>query len=590
MSLLYQCNVTEAELLSKYKKEAEYRVEEFINSKKTEVSDNNFSNAEKDYLSEKEKEILSELQDPDEEIEAQYKWDEDYQRYVLGMLLSDQHFLLQALPLVQPVYFTNHIHQLACRILFRHFSKYKLRPSKAFLMQELEDAIIDKDEKAKWRHVAEVASVYDFYNPGIESREYILDKIMNFARIQALKLAVGKSLELIRRNPEADETWTQVGEMLREAQQIERSLDIGLDYFSTYETRLDEKDEKESKVRFTTAFKDLDDALVGGGPSVGEMYAWVGLSGTGKSLAMVTCAVKNVTELGKRVLYVSLEMDEDKIAERFDAQFSKINIGKLEENKDIIKKALQDQVQLLDDPRLLVIKQFPSGQMDVDKLRAYVTQLSLDGFHPDMIIVDYVGEMKDYPNMPTWESRFRIIRNLRGLAIEEQVCLVTAIQPNKSAREVQKEGVIDDDNLADAFGQIRPLDGCWSINQMREEKEAGLARIFVIKHRHGKSRFICYAEYDQETLEIRQISKTTYENRWKVHRNNEKVYQAAADVGSEFKKGDPNAVSFDKYKSDQEAKMRMGPPSDENEEKVQTGPPVIKGNFEDHPDDEEIGD
>ena len=158
------------------------------------------------------------------------------------------------------------------------------------------------------------------------------------------------------------------------------------------------------------------------------------------------------------------------------------------------------------------------------------------GFKPDLIVVDYIGEMKDYPNMPTWESRYRIVRDLRGFATEEGVCIFTAMQPNKNAREAQNTegigpGVIDDTNLADSYGQIRPLDGCWSINQMHQEKEAAMARIFVIKHRHGKSRFTFYVEYDYKskneqenekykragTLAMTEISAAEYDRRWKEH-------------------------------------------------------------------------
>lgn len=191
------------------------------------------------------------------------------------------------------------------------------------------------------------------------------------------------------------------------------------------------------------------------------------------------------------------------------------------------------EVEGTEDKRLLVIKQFPAGTMTVNTLRAYMQQLHMIGFKPDLLIIDYIGEMKDYPGMPTYESRFRIVRDLRGLATEENICIFTAMQPNKNARDAQNKdnnlgpGVIDDTNLADSYGQIRPLDGCWSINQMHGEKEAGIARIFVIKHRHGKSRFDFHVEYDiktsendlvhKGTLAMTEISKAEYDRRWKNH-------------------------------------------------------------------------
>ncbi len=192
---------------------------------------------------------------------------------------------------------------------------------------------------------------------------------------------------------------------------------------------------------------------------------------------------------------------------------------------------------------MLVVKQFPAGSMTVNTLKAYMQQLQMTGFKPDLVIVDYIGEMKDYPGMATWESRYRIVRDLRGLATEENVCIFTALQPNKSAREAQKmdgpgEGVIDDDNLADSYGQIRPLDGCWSINQMQVEKDAGIARIFVIKHRHGKSRFTIWVGYDRDTLAMDQITHASYEK--KLHQKHmkasEKVQEDVASQAAEINK------------------------------------------------------
>ena len=337
----------------------------------------------------------------------------------------------------------------------------------------------------------------------------------------ALKSAFDNSLNLIKKDPESEDTWVKIQSVLKDALLVDRNFEEGLDYFSTFEERYERmKKNEDSLERFTSGFKKIDDALLGGGTHRGEIYSWIGLSGSGKSLALVTAALKNVIELNKRVLYVSLEMDEDKIAERFDAQISGVNINNLQENKEIVQKAFEETVKDKDDNKLLVIKQFPAGSMNVSTLRAYLHQLYIVGFKPDLVVIDYIGEMKDYPGMPTWESRYRIVRDLRGLATEENICIYTAMQPNKDAREAQKkdglgDGVIDDTNLADSYGQIRPLDGCWSINQMQAEKDAGIARIFVIKHRHGKSRFTFYVQYNKDTLGMSQISENQYNELWK---------------------------------------------------------------------------
>lgn len=503
------------------------------------MSDFNF-----DDLTEEEIYKLRKNTNPDEIEAEKYNWTEEFQKNIISLLLCDRWFAVQCRDLVNPNYFVDEVHQLLGRVLFNYLDTYKSLPEKSFVMQEVDSAIKKKEPKIKQHYIAETNLVYEKYVPNLESRPALLDKILNFAKLMALKSAFDTSLNLMKKDPEEESTWIKIQNTLKEALLVDRNFNEGLNYFETFEERYERMEsQEESKEIFTTGFDGLDDALLGGGTHRGEIYAWVGLSGTGKSLALVSAAKRNVTKYNKKVLYVSLEMDEDKIAERFDAQFAGVNINRLYENKDKILQKFDQIKEENEDPKMLVVKQFPAGSMTVNTLKAYMQQLQMTGFKPDLVIVDYIGEMKDYPGMATWESRYRIVRDLRGLATEENVCIFTALQPNKSAREAQKmdgpgEGVIDDDNLADSYGQIRPLDGCWSINQMQVEKDAGIARIFVIKHRHGKSRFTIWVGYDRDTLAMDQITHTSYEK--KLHQKHmkasEKVQEDVASQAAEINK------------------------------------------------------
>lgn len=475
-------------------------------------------------LSEEEKAQLEELSDPDAiVIQERYKYDEEFQRSIVGLILNDRWFAVQSKDLVNPSYFIDERHQLLCRVVFNYLDKYGTLPSKPIILQEINEYTENKDAKVKYHYSAEMEMIYKKYVPGLDTRQVFLDKILTFAKLMGLKNAFNKSLDLIKKDPESEKTWVDIQEVLKKAILVERNFEVGLDYFQTFEERYKRmENEEEFRENFTSGFEMIDNALIGGGPHRGEIYSWIGLSGSGKSLALVGAALKNVI-LGKKVLYVSLEMDQDSIAERFDAQLSNVEINCLREKKEIVRTAFNDFSKDRKDNRLLIIKQFPAGSMTVNTLRAYLQQLYMTEFKPDLVVIDYIGEMQDYPGVPTYESRYRIVRDLRGLATEDEVCIFTAMQPNKDAREAQKkdsnlgDGVIDDTNLADSYGQIRPLDGCWSINQMQAEKEAGIARIFVIKHRHGKSRFTCHAQFDMKTLQIKQISESKYNEIWKKY-------------------------------------------------------------------------
>ena len=203
-------------------------------------------------------------------------------------------------------------------------------------------------------------------------------------------------------------------------------------------------------------------------------------------------------------------MDETSIAKRFDAQFARHDIRKLLEDRHIVIPAVRSVVHDYDDSRYLVVKHFPPKTANIDTFRAFYAQLQMLGWIPDLVCLDYVGECKDYPSMEVYQSRERLVSEFRGMGDELQFACLTAMQPNRSGREVQKEGVIDDSNLGDAFGQTKPLDAFWSINQRDDEKQMNVARIFCIKHREGKSRFLFHVRFNEQTLEFQEISENAY--------------------------------------------------------------------------------
>jgi hypothetical protein len=132
------------------------------------------------------------------------------------------------------------------------------------------------------------------------------------------------------------------------------------------------------------------------------------------------------------------------------------------------------------------------------------------GFTPDVLIVDYPGEMRDTPNIPTWESKYRMIRDLRGLAGEKKIIVFTAMQANRSSSELSSSEFIEEGNIGTSYDMYKPLDGLWSINQTTEEASANLGRIFVVKHRNGNAKFHFTIKYDKEVLNINEIKVEEY--------------------------------------------------------------------------------
>lgn len=464
---------------------------------------------------------MEEYVDPDYDGNTKYNWDDEFQRMILSLLFNDKIFLTQSIDLIKPHYFPNKAHSFLCSFLFKYFSKYRILPRAEFTKQDIKEKFKDND-KLKLHYVTEFDSLIKYYNPGLDSREYLLDKVTTFAKIQSIRIAFSKVTELLAQNPENEETWEKAYSIIRDSMNVSKNFDIGLEYFKDFDTRYERlKALSETGERFVTGFTSIDEGLRGGGLGRGEIGSFVAASGGGKSLALACATVANVKR-GKKVLYITLELSEDKNSERLDAIFTGEPILLLQDRKKDVFEELNSIVSDFDDKNLLVIKSFPAGEADTNTFRAYIAQLKFYGFTPDMIIVDYVGEMKVASNTPLHEAREKNVRELRALASEESVCILTAMQPNRLAskdKKENKETLMDETHLADSFGQIRPLDACWSINVSEIEHSLNVGTIFVIKHRDGKTKYRFYIEFDRNNLRINEISIDKYKEIRSTHKD-----------------------------------------------------------------------
>ena len=500
-------------------------------------------------ITDEQQAILDSLIDPDEPEPVKYSDDKPIQQEILCLMIRDKYFMDQSYGLIKPEYFVDKAHQVICRIVIEFFedNKRKILPTKSHIVNELKIRL--KDNPVVGYYIAELQAVIESYEPELSPRDSLLVKISEFAKQQGIRSAISKVIDLVQK-PGSDDKWIKIEDILKAALLIGPNTDLGLEYFSTVEERYERMMKEDAeKERFSSGFYAIDNGLVGGGLSRGEIGAFMGMPGTGKSVALVKATVANLNR-GKRVLYISLEMDQDKIAERFDTMFTGVNINELKErSKEVIhglnlkRTMMEKETNSIGDRRLFV-KQFAAGSADVTTVRAFMSQLGMCGFKTDLLIIDYVGEFRDLPGMKKYESLQRMVRDLRGLAVEEQVCVLTAMQPNRSGRGAQEEGgFIDDSEIGDAFGQSRPMDAIWSINMNKIEQEEKVGRIFVVKHRHGKSRYSFHFQQDPATLDMVEIDHKKWLDILNAHKDKaaDKTADGLGMTGTTFKPNeDPN--------------------------------------------------
>jgi hypothetical protein len=380
-------------------------------------------------------------------------------------------------------------------------------------MQEIKDAF--KDDKSRLVYLGEVSRPFTTIS-NLDLKLVITSptRSLTFAKIQAIKAAFKQCLTMIDKAPETEDTWMKVQDRLREAMATDRNFDPGLAYFENPQERYQKMmEDSRNEKKFITGWQTVDDSIDGGGFIKGEAISIIADSGVGKSVALACMAVRNCLR-GFKVCYISTELSEYRIATRIDAIITKSPVTQLVQNKELVfdklTKVQEDLRQIA--KNMIVVKQFPPKSASANTIRAYLTQLKFHGFVPDMVIIDYVGEMKDHSDMKLHDSRQLTVSELRGLAEEgEKFFLATAMQPNRDAKAAQREGGrIEVDHLADSYGQIRPLDCALSFSQNDGEKKLNLGRGFIMKQRNGKAALDFALYFNPDTLEIVEINQQDY--------------------------------------------------------------------------------
>tara|TARA_R100001377_G_scaffold81347_1_gene60793 strand:- start:983 stop:1645 length:663 start_codon:yes stop_codon:yes gene_type:complete len=211
---------------------------------------------------------------------------------------------------------------------------------------------------------------------------------------------------------------------------------------------------------------------------------------------------------GRKVLYVSLEMSEDKIAQRFDSIMTLVPQFKLKDpaNQLTVKERLEMFQEEFPGSQL-VIKEFPTGQASVNTIRNLIVQLkNYDEFEPDLLIVDYLELLRPTREIQQeYHAQQKIAEELRGVAMEHNFLTWTATQTNRQGRMVK---VITDAELGDSYGKIRTCDFAISLNQTEEEFDDGKMRAFVIKSRNGRPRFTVPMDIDYGVLRMSEGEAT----------------------------------------------------------------------------------
>jgi len=232
--------------------------------------------------------------------------------------------------------------------------------------------------------------------------------------------------------------------------------------------------------RIPTLFHSID-RHTKGGPSRKELWMLMSPPSRGKSMGLINLAA-NALFTRKNVLYVTVEMSKEKVARRFDRRLTGMTTGEIIRNKDKFVKHMMSFRNLYKGN--LVITEYPSRSVTVADISAHIKLLSRRyNFHTDVLMLDYVDELRRPRNERETYAIGEVISELRGLSVRSNVLVWTATQ---TTRLGFTKTVLDMDDVADSWDKAKIADGMIAICQTKEEEADSVMRWVFVKNRDNK--------------------------------------------------------------------------------------------------------
>ena len=396
---------------------------------------------------------------------------------VIKNLMLDEEYVRKALPFIKSEYFAESSGKHLFTIINKYFTEYDALPTKEALQIEVGQitGISDDQHKDIIKRIADIDEERSDY-------EWILDTTEKWCKERALYLALMSSIKIAEGNDEQRATGA-IPTILSDALAVSFDNHIGHDYLEDYEERYNFYHQKEEKIPFDLEF--FNKITKGGLPNKTLNVALAG-TGVGKSLFMCHCA-SSVLLQGKNVLYITLEMAEEKIAERIDSNLLNCDIQNITE---LPKMMFENKVTNIAKKTQgkLVIKEYPTASAHVGHFRALLNDLALKkSFKPDIIYIDYLNicassRYSKLGNVNSYSYIKAIAEELRGLAVETNVPIVSATQTTRSG---YGSSDVDLTDTSESFGLPATADLMFALISTEELEEINQIMVKQLKNRYN---------------------------------------------------------------------------------------------------------
>ena len=396
---------------------------------------------------------------------------------VLRNLLYNEKYLRKVIPFIKSEYFEDPHQKIVFEEIFNFTEKYNELATQEVLCIETENRT-DINETS----FREVTKLISYLEDVPTDFDWLVDTTEKWCRDRAIYLALMESIALADGKDEKKDR-DAIPSILSDALAVSFDTHVGHDYLQDYEERYESYHRKEDKIEFDLEY--LNKITKGGLPNKTLNIALAG-TGVGKSLFMCHVA-SSVLLQGRNVLYITMEMAEEKIAERIDANLLNIPIQDI---TDLPKAMFESKVTSLAKKTQgsLIIKEYPTASAHAGHFRALLNELALKkSFRPDIIFIDYLNicassRYRGNSTVNSYSYIKAIAEELRGLAVESNVPIVSATQTTRSGYGSSDVELTD---TSESFGLPATADLMFALIKTDELEELGQIMVKQLKNRYN---------------------------------------------------------------------------------------------------------
>ena len=395
---------------------------------------------------------------------------------IIKNLVGDDTYVRKVIPYIKPEYFNDYSDKILFDIINNFVVTYGQTPTKEVLSIEVDNRKDLNEDSYKELQV----KIEDINNTEVDS-QWLLDATEKWCKQRAVYLALLDSVKIADGQDEK-RTEDAIPSILQEALAVSFDDHIGHDYIEDYEDRFAFYHRNESKIPFDLSL--FNKITKGGIPNKTLNVALAG-TGVGKSLFMCHMAAASLLQ-GKNVLYITLEMAEEKIAERIDANLLNVNIKDIE---DLPEQIFESKVTRLAQKTngKLIIKEYPTASAHSGHFKALLNDLSLKkSFKPDIIFIDYLNICASSRYKGALVNSYTYVKaiaeELRGLAVEFDLPIVSATQTTRSG---YGSSDVDLTDTSESFGLPATADLMFALISTEELENINQIMVKQLKNRYN---------------------------------------------------------------------------------------------------------